>query len=46
MGIILLDNNRILNSYLKGWELALKIFEEESSSKNRRQRGSHKKKNS
>lgn len=31
MAITLLDNsNTIFNSYLKGWELALKIFEEES----------------
>lgn len=47
MGIILLDNNNtVSNSYLKGWELALKTFEEESSSKSHRQRGNHKKKNS
>lgn len=47
MGIILLDNsNSLLNSYLKGWELALKVFEEESSHKKRhRQRENLGKKN-
>lgn len=46
MGIILLDNsNSVLNSYLKGWEIALKTFEEEKTSKNHRARGIQKKKN-
>ena len=29
MAITLLDKNTLLNSYLKGWEHALKIYEEE-----------------
>ena len=47
MGIILLDNsNTLLNSYLKGWELALKVFEEESArKKHHRQRENYRKKN-
>lgn len=34
MAITLLDNsNTIFNSYLKGWEMALKTFEEEVDKK-------------
>lgn len=44
MAITLLDNsNATLNSYHKGWELALKVFEEETSGKRVRARGSKKK---
>jgi hypothetical protein len=44
MAITLLDNsNSILSSYQKGWELALKVFEEETSGKQVRTRTSKKK---
>lgn len=47
MAIILFDNsNSTFNSYQKGWEMALKTFdEEEGNSKPSKGRGSLKKKN-
>ena len=37
MGITLSDNsNSQFSSYLKGWETALKIYEEENGDKNRK----------
>lgn len=37
MAITLLDNsNTLFNSYLKGWELALKTFEEEAGQQMRK----------
>lgn len=42
MAIILLDNsNTTFNSYIKGWELSLKIFEEEIKTKPHRERGNY-----
>ena len=47
MAIVLLDNSKSLfNSYVKGWEHALKVFEEEeTSSRHYKRRSQGKKKN-
>ena len=37
MGVTLSDNsNTLYSSYLKGWETALKIYEEENGEKNQK----------
>ncbi len=44
MGITLADNsNTLFSSYLKGWETALKIYEEENGVKNRKSKNGRKK---